>query len=319
LKSERRAGISRSALMFSQRYNHMRRKLQWLLISRLVIAAVLLAIVGLTERDQSARSFVPVLAAMAFATVILSLFYFASLRSQIPHRTQAYIQFSLDVCIVTWLVYRTGDVESPFLALYLVIIFAACALLGRTGVSLVGASAGGCYVGVGVLTMSRILPRGAGWAVYDGGHLSWTEFMFSLNLIAIFAVAILSSQLAERIRRSETQLASATKDLADYRLFNDRIIESMRSGLVTTDLQGHITTFNHAAEEITGYRAVDVRGQNVFGIFGDIEKQIEAGLESIRARTRLPPFDIGCTTADDWESHLGFAAAPLVDEADTSS
>jgi two-component system sensor histidine kinase PilS (NtrC family) len=305
-------------VIFSQGDYHMRRKLQWLLISRLAIAAVLLAIVGLTERDQSARSFVPVLAAMAFATVILSVFYFAALRSQITHRTQAYIQFSLDVCMVTWLVYRTGDVESPFLALYLVIIFAACALLGRTGVSLVGASAGVFYVGVGVLTMSRILPRAAGWAAYEGGQLSWTEFMFSLNLIAIFAVAILSSQLAERIRRSETQLANATKDLADYRLFNDRIIESMRSGLVTTDLRGHIITFNHAAEEITGYRAVEVRGRNVFGIFGDIEKQIEAGLESIRTRTRLPRFDIGCRTADDHEIHLGFSVAPLVDEADNS-
>lgn len=318
MKSEQRARTSLGALRSSLGDYPMRRKLQWLLISRLAIAAVLLAIVGLTERDQSARSFVPVLAAMAFATFILSVFYFAALRSQITHRTQAYIQFSLDVCMVTWLVYRTGDVESPFLALYLVIIFAACALLGRTGVSLVGASAGVFYVGVGVLTMSRILPRAAGWAGYEGGQLSWTEFMFSLNLIAIFAVAILSSQLAERIRRSETQLANATKDLADYRLFNDRIIESMRSGLVTTDLRGHIITFNHAAEEITGYRAVEVRGRNVFGIFGDIEKQIEAGLESIRTRTRLPRFDIGCRTADDHEIHLGFSVAPLVDESDNS-
>lgn len=296
----------------------MRRKLQWLLISRLAIAGALLAIVGLTERDHSTRSFVPVLAAMAVASVVLSTFYFGALHSRIAHRVQAYIQFSFDVCMVTWLVYRTGDVESPFLALYLVIIFAACALLGRTGVSLVGASAGALYLGIGVLAMSRILPRAVGWAAYERGQLSWTEFMFSLNLIAIFAVAILSSQLAERIRRSETQLANATKDLADYRLFNDRIIESMRSGLVTTDLQGHITTFNRAAEEITGYRAADVRGKNVFSIFGDIEKQIEAGLESIRTRTRLPRFDIGCRTADGREIHLGFSVAPLVDEADYS-
>src|SRR5258707_3826252 len=77
LKSERGAGISRSALMFSQRYNHMRRKLQWLLISRLVIAAGLLAIMGLTEQAQTAPPFVPLLAALAFATAILSVFYFA--------------------------------------------------------------------------------------------------------------------------------------------------------------------------------------------------------------------------------------------------
>jgi len=296
----------------------MRRKLHWLLISRLAMTAALLAIVGLTERDKTSRSFIPVLAAVACATVVLSGFYFAALRTRLSHRTQGYIQFSLDICSVTWLVYKTGDVESPFLALYLVIIFAACALLGRTGVSLVGALAGVLYVCVGVLTISGLQPRAAGWSPYEGSELSWTQFMFSLNLVAIFAVAILSSQLAERIRRSEVQLASATRDLADYRLFNDRIIESMRSGLVTTDLMGHIITFNRAAEEITGYRTIDVRGNNIFTIFGDIEKQIEAGLESIRTRTRLPRFDIGCKTADGREIHLGFSVAPLVDEADNS-
>ena len=296
----------------------MRRKLHWLLISRLAMAAALLAIVGLTERENTQRSFIPVLAAVAGVTIILSAFYLAALRTRIAHRTQGYVQFCLDICIVTWLVYRTGDVESPFLALYLVIIFAACALLGRTGVSLVGALAGVLYVTVGVLTIGKLLPRAAGWSPYEGPELSWTQFMFSLNLVAIFAVAILSSQLAERIRRSEIQLASATRDLADYRLFNDRIIESMRSGLVTTDLLGDIITFNRAAEEITGYRATDVRGNNIFAIFGDIEKQIEAGLESIRTRTRLPRFDIGCRTADGREIHLGFSVAPLVDESDNS-
>ena len=152
------------------------------------MAAALLAIVGLTERENTPRSFIPVLATVAGITVILSAFYLAALRTRLAHRTQGYIQFSLDICIVTWLVYRTGDVESPFLALYLVIIFAACALLGRTGVSLVGALAGLLYVCVGVLTISKLLPRAGGWSPYEGTELSWTQFMFSLNLVAIFAV-----------------------------------------------------------------------------------------------------------------------------------
>lgn len=296
----------------------MGRKLHWLLISRLVMAAALLAIVWLTERDNAPRSFIPVLVRVACATVVLAGVYLVLLRTRVAHKAQGYIQFSLDICIITWLVYRTGDVESPFLALYLVVIFASCALLGRTGVSLLGSLTGVLYVGISVLTIAGILPRAVGWDPYEGQKLSWAQFMFSLNLGAISAVAILSSHLAGRIRRGETQLASATRDLADYRLFNDRIIESMRSGLVTTDLLGHIITFNRAAEEITGYRAVDVRGKQVFTIFGDIEKQIEAGLESIRTRTRLPRFDIGCKTADGGELHLGFSVAPLVDEVENS-
>ena len=296
----------------------MRRKLQWLSISRLATTAALFVIVALTERDNTARSFIPMLSVVGGASAALSVFYLAALRTRIPYKAQGYIQFSVDVCLVTWLVYRTGDVESPFLALYLVIIFGACALLGRKGVSTFSGLVGALYIAISVLTMTKVLPRAHGWTPYSASELSWTQFMFSLNLIAMFAIAILSSQLAGRIHRSETQLANATKDLADYRLFNDRIIESMRSGLVTTDLRGHIITFNRAAEEITGYLAADVRGKKIFDIFGDIERQIEAGLESIRNRTRLPRFDIGCKTADGRELHLGFSVAPLVDDGDTS-
>jgi len=296
----------------------MRRKLQWLIASRIAIALSLLVSVGLIEKPDADRSFLPVLGAITAFTVILSILYYIAFRSRVAQRTQAYVQLSIDIALVTWLVYRTGDVESPFLPLYLVAIFAACALLGRNGVSMIGAMGGALYVGVSVLTMSHIIPRAHGWNPYEGSELAWSQFMFTLNLIAIFAVAVLSSQLAERLRQSETQLATAHKDLADYRLFNDRIIESMRSGLVTTDLRGDITTFNRAAEEITGYKAQDVRGKNIRAIFGDIEKQIEAGLESIRLRSRLPRFDIGCRTADGREIHLGFSVAPLVDESESS-
>jgi two-component system sensor histidine kinase PilS (NtrC family) len=296
----------------------MRRKLQWLLVSRLAIAGALLATVGVIEREQTPRSFIPVLATVACVAVLLSGIYLIAARSRLAYRTQAYTQLALDTVIVTWLVYRTGDAESPFAALYLVIIFAACTLLARRGVYLIAALGGAFYVVASTLAINGVIDRAQGWPIYDPRGLARTEFMFSLNLIAIFAVAVLSGHLAERIRRGERDLANATKDLADYRLFNDRIIESMRSGLVTTDLQGQIVTFNRAAEEITKYKASEVRGRNIFAIFGDIEKQIEVGLESIRTRSRLPRFDIGCWTADGREIHLGFSVAPLVDEAENS-
>ncbi|HKG20371.1 MAG TPA: PAS domain S-box protein, partial [Blastocatellia bacterium] len=294
----------------------MRRKLQWLLISRLAIAGTLLIAVGLFEQDNSSRSFVPVLASVSGLVVLASAFYFLAFRSSISYRLQGFLQLSIDLVIATWLVYNTGDVESPFLALYLVILFASSALFGRREVLVLGFSASTLYAMVGMLTMGGIIGRASGWPAYDDVNLPWIKFMFALNCMAILAVAALSGHLAERARRNETELATATRDLADYRLFNDRIIESMRSGLVTTDLRGNIITFNRAAEEITGYKVPEVRGRNIFTIFGDIQKQIEVGLESIRTRSRLPRFDIGCKTADGRELHLGFSVAPLVDESD---
>jgi two-component system sensor histidine kinase PilS (NtrC family) len=259
---------------------------------------------------------VPTLAAVAGATVLLSALFFLLLRTRLSLPVQGYLQLSFDCLLITWLVYFTGDVESPFLALYLVVIFAASALYDARGVSLLAAFGATMYALIGLLTMNGAVGRARGWPAYDPSTLGWTKFLFALNLVAVLAVAVLSSQLARRARRSEFELAAATKDLADYRLFNDRIIESMRSGLVTTDLMGNIITFNRAAEEITGHKAQDVRGENIHSIFGDIEKQIEIGLESIRARSGLPRFDTGCKTADGREIHLGFSVAPLLDEAD---
>jgi two-component system, NtrC family, sensor histidine kinase PilS len=257
-------------------------------------------VVGLFEQNNSSRSFVPVLAFLSCIVVLASGFYFFAFKSSVSYRLQGFFQLSIDLIIATWLVYNTGDVESPFLALYLVILFASSALFGRREVLVLGFSGAALYATVAVMTMGGMIERASGWTVYDQANLPWIKFMFALNCMAVLAVAALSGHLAERARRNETELATATRDLADYRLFNDRIIESMRSGLVTTDLRGNIITFNRAAEEITGYKVPEVRGRNIF----------------IRTRTRLPRFDIGCKTADGRELHLGFSVAPLVDESD---
>ncbi|HSE97892.1 MAG TPA: ATP-binding protein [Blastocatellia bacterium] len=293
----------------------MRRKLQWLLISRLAVAGVLLAAVGVFERENGLRSFVPIVALITGVVVIISAIYFLWMRYSMRFRFQGYVQIATDIAIVTWLVYKTGDVESPFLALYLVVIFAASSMFDRREVLWLGGLGALLYGLIGSLTLSSVLPRVSGWNSYDVSNVNWAQFMFVLNLTAILAVMTLSGHLAERARRSESELANATRELADNRLFNDRIIESVRSGLVTTDLRGDITTFNRAAEEITGYKAHDVRGINIYKVFGNIEKQIEVGLESIRTRSRLPRFDIGCKTADGRDIHLGFSVAPLVDES----
>ena len=90
-----------------------------------------------------------------------------------------------------------------------------------------------------------------------------------LNDIAFFVVGLLAAQLAQRQSRYDVQLSEATQTLASLRALHERIVESIRSGVITTDLQGRIYTFNAAAAEITGYEAGDVRGQEVSIFFGE--------------------------------------------------
>lgn len=291
----------------------MRKKLHWLALMRLAAAGLLAATIRFFESPPSFETQAPLLAA-----ALLSIISLALSQTRLPPSAQARGQLLLDLVIVTWLVYQSGDLQSPFLALYLVVIFAASSIFGRKDVLLVAAFGAALYAACMALVLSGAWERARGFPAYSNLNQSGMPLALIFNLGAIFAVALLSGQLAERLRASESRLAEATRDLADYRLFNDRIIESIRSGLITTDLRGNITTFNRAAEEITGYKAEEVRGQHLFKIFGNIEKQIEEGLELVRTRSGLPRFEIGCKTADGRDIHLGFSVAPLVDESGQS-
>src|SRR6185295_10860569 len=98
--------------------------------------------------------------------------------------------------------------------------------------------------------------------------------------VAFFVVGLLSAKLAERQSRSDVRLIAATQTLRNLRALHERIVQSIRSGVVTTDLQGRIYTFNTAAREITGYEEKDVYGQEASILFGDISDDITQSLRA---------------------------------------
>ena len=113
-----------------------------------------------------------------------------------------------------------------------------------------------------------------------GGSLSQTIQWVGLFDVAFFVVGLLSARLAERQSRSDVRLMAATQSLANLRALHERIVASIRSGLVTTDLEGRIFTFNAAAEEITGYREETIRGQDAI-LFGEMKDHITDTLRAL--------------------------------------
>ena len=89
------------------------------------------------------------------------------------------------------------------------------------------------------------------------------ESWLGSNLFAFFAVAYLGSLLAQTIRTKGVELEQKSEALKDLQAFNQDIIESMRGGLLTTDLEGRILLINRAGAEITGHGFGLMRGENV--------------------------------------------------------
>jgi two-component system, NtrC family, sensor histidine kinase PilS len=197
---------------------------------------------------------------------LASLLYLALLR-WLPRRPklQAYTQFVGDLLLITALVYATGGIESPFSIFYLVVIAVASTLLGREAGFTVATIAYGFYAFLQLALFHRWPFGGAG---AGEGSLARVAYNLVVNLAAFYAVAALTSILAGRAARAERELEARSEDLADLQVVHRDVIQSITSGLATTDPAGRITSLNRAGEEILALAEARVVGRPVQELIG---------------------------------------------------
>ena len=290
------------------------RKLWWLILGRLVAAVVVLWAASLWTRGML-RGHGPWRNTVTILFVIggVTLLYALALRFSRALVLQTRVQFLIDVLLVTWLVWITNDVHSPYTALYIVIISLASVYLGPRDAIVTSVGCAVAFTSCTLAAITGIGPR-VSQTIFEGS-LSETIQSVGLFDVAFFVVGLLSARLAQRQSRSDVRLIAATQTLASLRALHERIVESIRSGVVTTDLQGRIYTFNTAAREITGYEEKDVRGQEASILFGDISEDIAQSLRAAEAGEASPRFEANCLTAEGLRLRLGFSISPLFSES----
>ncbi|MEP6741822.1 MAG: ATP-binding protein, partial [bacterium] len=288
----------------------MGHKLWWLIFGRLAVAIflALARVIWISGRSDVAWArMLPALLIVCGLTLVYSLAHRIS--RTLPF--QARLQFALDILLVSWLNWTTEVIHSPYIALYIVIIAASSLFLGPRDALVTS-------VGCAVAFTASALAVLAGYGAHPApglmeGASSQTVQTVGLFDLAFLVVGLLSARLAERQSRSDVRLIAATQSLANLRALHERIVQSIRSGVVTTDLEGRIYTFNAAAEEITGYKERDVRGQDASIFFGEIKELIASSLE-IHSTQATPRFEADCLTADGLKLRLGFTISPLSSE-----
>src|SRR6202451_4423976 len=152
------------------------------------------------------------------------------------------LQIACDLLLITGVVYATGVQDSYFVSLYLLAILMASVLFSRRGVFLVAGFAFVLLGGALELTLYGVLPRTAS----STPTLRMLDSWLASNLFAFFAVAYLGSLLAQTLRKKGVELEAKSEELKDLQTFNQDIIESMRGGVLTTDIEGRILVMNPA-------------------------------------------------------------------------
>jgi two-component system sensor histidine kinase PilS (NtrC family) len=277
--------------------------LSWLGRVRFLAITFLVGIVvaarHLTPMPVPLRSFVQLIVLW----YTLAIFY-VILRRWVPlARWHAPLQIACDLLLVTGVVYSTGMQDSYFVSLYLLAILMASVLFSRRGVFIVAGFAFVLLGGALELILYDVLPRTAS----STPTLRLLDSWLASNLFAFFAVAYLGSLLAQTLRKKGVELEAKSEELKDLQTFNQDIIESMRGGLLTTDMEGRILVMNRAGAEITGSGFGLHRGEKIADIFPGfwpVERDEQGNPLAARK-------EIEYKTAEGNSRFLGLSISPL--------
>jgi two-component system sensor histidine kinase PilS (NtrC family) len=197
--------------------------------------------------------------ALGVATFFATLLYIAMMRLLRRNpELQAYLQFLGDLVLITCLVYFLGGATSPFSLLYLIVIAVASTLLRRRAGVIVASLAFVLYAATILAVYFGVLP--AGTPNQESVSLFRLVYNLAVHGFGFYGVALLTYYLAHNVTRAERELEEKTEHLADLQIVHRDVIQSINSGLMTTDLAGVVTSVNHAGEEILGRSELELLG-----------------------------------------------------------
>src|SRR3954453_21899445 len=128
--------------------------LWWLIFGRLGGAVLFLLISGYARQGNRLILAEGVPIGVFLAVVVLTIVYAGSLRFFGNSFLQACIQLGIDVALVSWLVWATGDLRSPFSALYVIFIAIASLLLGPRGATILSVASASVFTILGLLAVT---------------------------------------------------------------------------------------------------------------------------------------------------------------------
>ena len=186
-------------------------RLKWLIFYRILFSVLLLVSTITLQLGYSSLTLSPaliVLYALVAALFMLSFLYALGLYYLKRLKLIAYAQTLIDTCVVTVLIFATGNYSSIFSFLYLVVIIYSSILLPIRGTIVIAAV---CGIQFGIMVdleyYGVILPFETDDVLLASAY-PWNQVMYKIfiTITACFAVAFLSSFLSEQVRRTGKEL-----------------------------------------------------------------------------------------------------------------
>ena len=280
--------------------------LHWLIRVRFVIISFLLGIELIIQEVAQAQNLrivqVPMVyfLAVLVSWYLLDLIFHILLKLPVDPRIQAYVQVTLDITMVSLVVHFTGGLDSYFYFLYPLTVLMGSIVLSRGGAFAMASLA---FIQAGLmleLPYYNVIPS------YGLTHpdLQSLQMRIATYLVAFLAVAHLAGKLSESLRQTGVALRDTEGRIEDLQALNQDIIESMRGGLITTDLGGRVLLLNSPGAEILGTSMSAVAGQKINSVLPGVAPDDQPD-------PSFPRREIIVRGSRGQEKFLGTSIAPL--------
>ena len=294
-------------------------RLQWLMFVRVLVVSVLFGVLVFLRLQQE-ESIQPITALypVVIAAYASSLLY-GLLANRMPNlELFSYLQFGVDAACIGLVIIFTGGQDSVFTWLFVFNVFGGGYLLLLRG-------------GLVVASLDTVVYLACLFAVYAG----WVPQLDSLgrplvvesvesplealrtystigfHLASFYLIAFLSGSLAGKQAETGRALARTSITLSRLQDIHGRIVQNIDAGLLTIGPEGHVTSFNRAAEMISLCSADSVLGKPVAIVLGDVDNLLNPSQDAQSARRGERAIEKWITRSDGRRVYLRIAVSEL--------
>ncbi len=230
------------------------------------------------------------------------------------------LQFLLEISIESGIIYVTGNVNSPFSALFVLTIVSAALAYRMVGTLTVASAVSVSYAFViwlglgqgngGPLTVQALR------TVFSSNEQAFYGIL--LHILIFYLIAFVSGYLSERLSDQDRQLQDASSALKRARLETDDILHHLNSGLLSVAADGRIIFFNRAAERILGYREENVKGMLCDDVFSErMPSLAQCMMSGVQSRVAYPRKELSIVDRTGTTIPLGLSTSVLTEPSGT--
>jgi two-component system sensor histidine kinase PilS (NtrC family) len=290
---------------------NLRGRLSTLIAARVVLVTLLLGWAILIQISRPGAFPIDPFFSLIGITYGLSVFYLATLRFTERHLWLVDLQFGADALLVSAFIHVTGGITSNYSSLYVLPIIAGAMIRYRRVAMQVATLSAALYLAIVAVQYGDFdIPLASRFSpIVELPTLRVAQYTVAINLGGFVGVALLAGSLADSLRSAGARLEDASLVIRDLRAYNEYVINSLLSGLITTDIQGRILTVNRAASTIIGLHASHAIGREIIDVM-QMPVSVRTRLADLTERRGLR-VDYQYKTPDGRALDVGLTASAL--------